>query len=164
MYNSVRAHLLLRARVLSHATRGAAPSGAWRARRQVQGRPLQSAFRPAESRRVESSCQTQTQLDKDLSARCPSARGIVRWLALARPSSPPCPMTDAAEVSDEGQISRLLARLKNLGLIHNPGQSRLGQPHSWRLTARGAGRAGERRGVTVPRELRSKSSRLVPSL
>jgi len=46
-------------------------------------------------------------------------------------------VAEAAEVSDEGQISRLLARLQSLGLIGNRGQWCPGQPHSWRLTARG---------------------------
>lgn len=55
----------------------------------------------------------------------------------AQPGASNREVADGAEVSDEGQISRLLACLKNLGLIHNPGQWRLGQPHSWRLTAQG---------------------------
>jgi hypothetical protein len=46
-------------------------------------------------------------------------------------------IADAAEVADQGQISKVLARLRNLGLIHDPGQWRVGEPHSWRLTARG---------------------------
>jgi predicted transcriptional regulator len=55
----------------------------------------------------------------------------------AEPGASSREVAHGAEVSDEGQISRLLARLKDLGLIHNPGQWRLGQPHSWRVTARG---------------------------
>jgi hypothetical protein len=39
----------------------------------------------------------------------------------AQPGASNREVADGAEVSDEGQISRLLARLKNLGLIHNPG-------------------------------------------
>ena len=46
-------------------------------------------------------------------------------------------VAEAAGVSDQGQISRLLARLQGLGLIGNRGQWCPGQPHSWRLTARG---------------------------
>jgi AcrR family transcriptional regulator len=43
-----------------------------------------------------------------------------------------------AEVSDQGQISKLLARLENLGLIHNSGVGHLrGEPNAWELTARG---------------------------
>lgn len=46
-------------------------------------------------------------------------------------------VAEAAGVSDEGQISRLLAHLHSLGLIGDRGQWCPGQPHSWRLTARG---------------------------
>ncbi len=58
-----------------------------------------------------------------------------------------------AEVSDQGQISKLLARLENLGLIHNSGDGHLkGEPNAWELTAKGleveqvlhAGSGGER--------------------
>jgi len=38
----------------------------------------------------------------------------------AQPGASNREVANAAEVSDEGQISRLLARLQNLGLIHNP--------------------------------------------
>jgi DNA-binding IclR family transcriptional regulator len=56
----------------------------------------------------------------------------------AQPGASNREVADAAEVSDQGQISRILARLQNLGLIHDPGQWRVGEPHSWRLTARGS--------------------------
>jgi AcrR family transcriptional regulator/DNA-binding MarR family transcriptional regulator len=48
-------------------------------------------------------------------------------------------IADAAGVHDQGQISKLLARLERLGLVHNhgDGQSR-GEPNSWALTDRGA--------------------------
>jgi hypothetical protein len=55
----------------------------------------------------------------------------------AQPGASNREVADAAEVSDQGQISRILARLQNLGLIHNPGEWRLGERHVWRLTARG---------------------------
>jgi AcrR family transcriptional regulator len=43
-----------------------------------------------------------------------------------------------AEVSDQGQISKLLARLGNLGLIENSGNGQArGEANAWRLTARG---------------------------
>ena len=43
-----------------------------------------------------------------------------------------------AGVADQGQISKLLARLENLGLIHNAGVGHLkGEPNAWELTARG---------------------------
>jgi AcrR family transcriptional regulator len=43
-----------------------------------------------------------------------------------------------AEVADQGQISKLLARLEHLGLIHNSGVGHLkGEPNAWELTGRG---------------------------
>jgi AcrR family transcriptional regulator len=47
-------------------------------------------------------------------------------------------VADRAGVADQGQISKLLARLQTLGLIDNaaPGQPS-GEPNEWRLTPRG---------------------------
>lgn len=55
----------------------------------------------------------------------------------AQPGASSREVADAAGVSDDGQISKLLARLQSLGLIRDPGQRRVGEPHSWRLTAAG---------------------------
>jgi AcrR family transcriptional regulator len=46
-------------------------------------------------------------------------------------------VADAAGVSDQGQISKLLARLEGLGLLQNTGKETQGLPNAWRLTARG---------------------------
>jgi AcrR family transcriptional regulator/DNA-binding MarR family transcriptional regulator len=47
-------------------------------------------------------------------------------------------VADAAGVSDQGQISKLLARLDTLGLIENSGFGRAkGESNSWHLTERG---------------------------
>jgi AcrR family transcriptional regulator/DNA-binding MarR family transcriptional regulator len=44
----------------------------------------------------------------------------------------------AAEVVDQGQMSKLLARLEKLGLLHNTGHGQPhGEPNAWRLTTRG---------------------------
>lgn len=49
----------------------------------------------------------------------------------------------AAGVEDQGQISKLLSRLKTLGLIENAGAGHLsGEPNSWHLTAKGEQVAG----------------------
>jgi AcrR family transcriptional regulator/predicted transcriptional regulator len=47
-------------------------------------------------------------------------------------------VAQTADVHDQGQISKLLARLNNLGLIQNtgPGQPK-GEPNAWTLTPRG---------------------------
>jgi AcrR family transcriptional regulator len=43
-----------------------------------------------------------------------------------------------AGVADQGQVSKLLSRLSNLGLIENGGEGHLkGTPNAWRLTTRG---------------------------
>ncbi len=43
-----------------------------------------------------------------------------------------------AGITDQGQVSKLLARLEHLGLIENTGAGPLkGAPNAWRLTARG---------------------------
>ena len=46
-------------------------------------------------------------------------------------------VSDAAGVSDQGQISKLLARLEGHGLLENTGGSTQGIPRAWRLTPRG---------------------------
>jgi AcrR family transcriptional regulator/DNA-binding MarR family transcriptional regulator len=47
-------------------------------------------------------------------------------------------LADAAGVHDQGQISKLLARLKTLGLIENIGAGPVkGEPNAWQLTAKG---------------------------
>ncbi len=43
-----------------------------------------------------------------------------------------------AEVADQGQISKLLARLEHLGLVRNTGVGHVkGEPNAWELTGRG---------------------------
>jgi AcrR family transcriptional regulator len=47
-------------------------------------------------------------------------------------------VADGAGVADQGQISKLLARLEHLGLIENAGAGAArGEPNAWRLTPRG---------------------------
>jgi AcrR family transcriptional regulator len=47
-------------------------------------------------------------------------------------------VADHAGVADQGQISKLLGRLGNLGLIHNMGEGQVrGEANSWALTSRG---------------------------
>jgi AcrR family transcriptional regulator len=57
-----------------------------------------------------------------------------------RPGASNREIADLAEVADQGQMSKLLARLERLGLIHNAagrsGQP-TGEPNAWRLTPRG---------------------------
>jgi AcrR family transcriptional regulator len=46
-------------------------------------------------------------------------------------------IADAAGISDQGQISRLLARLEGHGLLQNTGGSTQGLPRAWQITPRG---------------------------
>jgi AcrR family transcriptional regulator len=47
-------------------------------------------------------------------------------------------VADHAGIDDQGQVSKLLARLERLGLTANTGQAQArGEPNAWRLTARG---------------------------
>jgi AcrR family transcriptional regulator/DNA-binding MarR family transcriptional regulator len=55
-----------------------------------------------------------------------------------RPGASNRQVADASGVQDQGQISKLLARLEHLGLIHNDGAGPArGEPNVWRLTPRG---------------------------
>jgi len=46
-------------------------------------------------------------------------------------------VSDGAQVSDQGQISKLLSRLEGLGLLQNTGGHTQGVPNAWGLTPRG---------------------------
>jgi AcrR family transcriptional regulator len=64
----------------------------------------------------------------------------VRVLAAigAHPGASNRQVAAAAGVADQGQVSKLLARLQNLGLIHNRGQGQpKGASNAWALTPRG---------------------------
>jgi AcrR family transcriptional regulator len=56
----------------------------------------------------------------------------------AEPGASNRQVADAAGIHDQGQISKLLARLERLGLAHNAGSGQpQGEPNAWTLTARG---------------------------
>jgi DNA-binding PadR family transcriptional regulator len=56
----------------------------------------------------------------------------------SRPGGSNREVADSAGITDEGQISRLLARLQGLGLIENSGEGQVkGRPNAWRLTDEG---------------------------
>jgi hypothetical protein len=46
-------------------------------------------------------------------------------------------ISDAAGIRDQGQISKLLARLEGHGLLRNTGGQSLGVPNAWQLTFHG---------------------------
>jgi AcrR family transcriptional regulator len=56
----------------------------------------------------------------------------------ARPGSSNRVVGEGAGISDQGQISRLLARLQGVGLVENAvGAAGRGEPNAWKLTERG---------------------------
>ncbi|HEY2140592.1 MAG TPA: hypothetical protein VGG98_00865, partial [Solirubrobacteraceae bacterium] len=70
-------------------------------------------------------------------------------------------VAEQAEVSDQGQISKLLARLERIGLLSNTGQGHTkGEPNAWHLTPSGkevtraiaSPRPGRNGHVSVPRK------------
>jgi AcrR family transcriptional regulator len=78
------------------------------------------------------------QLDMRLTYR--TVRVLMAVAALGGRGSYPSnrAVADAAEVSDQGQMSKLLARLDGLGLIENTGGgASRGEPNAWTLTDRG---------------------------
>jgi AcrR family transcriptional regulator len=70
-------------------------------------------------------------------------RTVRALAAIASRESDPRPpsnreVSDAAGVADQGQISKLLARLEHLGLVENVGEGHAkGEPNAWQLTPRG---------------------------
>jgi AcrR family transcriptional regulator len=74
------------------------------------------------------------ELDMRLTYRTLRVLGAVA----ASPGASNRQVADWAEVSDQGQISKLLSRLESLGLIHNTGTGHLkGEPNAWKLTVKG---------------------------
>lgn len=75
---------------------------------------------------------------RDLDMRL-TYRTVQVLLAIAgRPDASNRQVADDSGVSDQGQISRLLARLEHLGLISNSGEGPArGEPNAWRLTHTG---------------------------
>jgi AcrR family transcriptional regulator len=63
-------------------------------------------------------------------------------------------VSDHAEISDQGQVSKLLARLERLGLLENAGGGhQKGEPNAWRLT-----RLGELVGQRIAAPIHRNSS------
>jgi AcrR family transcriptional regulator len=103
--------------------------GAAAAEREL-GRPVVRARRPA-GRRVSDPLGG---LDMRLTYR---TLRVLAAIAVA-PGASNREVAGAAGVADQGQISKLLARLEHLGLVRNTGVGHLkGEPNAWELTVRG---------------------------
>jgi AcrR family transcriptional regulator len=106
--------------------------GAAAAEREQQ-RPAPRARRPAAPRR-----HPLRELEMRLTYR--TARVLLAITELGGQGSSPSnrQVATAAGISDQGQISKLLARLQALGLIENTGGDHAkGEPNAWSLTPRG---------------------------
>jgi AcrR family transcriptional regulator/DNA-binding MarR family transcriptional regulator len=75
---------------------------------------------------------------KDAGMRLTYRTMLVLGTIAAHPGCSNRQIGEAAGVNDQGQMSKLLARLKRLGLIANSGQGHAkGEPNAWSLTATG---------------------------
>jgi AcrR family transcriptional regulator len=75
---------------------------------------------------------------RDLDMRLTYRTVRVLQAIAAHPGASNRKVADASDVTDQGQISKLLARLDHLGLIHNTGESTArGEPNMWSLTTKG---------------------------
>jgi AcrR family transcriptional regulator len=98
-----------------------------------QRRPAPRARRPSAPR-----VDPLRELDMRLTYR--TVRVLMAIDSLGGPGSHPSnrQVATAAGISDQGQISKLLARLQSLGLIGNAGGDHArGEPNAWALTSRG---------------------------
>jgi AcrR family transcriptional regulator len=101
-----------------------------------RGAAVREAARPAPSH--QRAAPSRPQLPRNLGMRLTYRTVQVLLAIAASPSASNRQIADAAGIADQGQISKLLARLEHLGLIRNEiaGPYR-GEPNSWSLTARG---------------------------
>jgi AcrR family transcriptional regulator len=99
----------------------------------AQARREASRLAPPRRRAVQADGNPLRDLDMRLTYR------TVRVLAAiaGQPGASNRAVAAAADVADQGQISKLLARLEHLELIHNQGDGEPGGPNAWKLTARG---------------------------
>lgn len=105
--------------------------GAVAARRELQ--------RPPSSEPVDRSAATNglSRL-RDLEMRL-TYRTVCVLLAIgSHPGSSNREVADEADIHDQGQVSKLLHRLQDLGLVRNNAERVKGEPNAWTLTERGA--------------------------
>jgi chromosome segregation and condensation protein ScpB len=76
---------------------------------------------------------------RDLNMRLTYRTVRVLSAIAAHPGASNRQIADTAGVGDQGQISKLLSRLANLGLIENTGPGHAhGEPNAWTLTPKGS--------------------------
>ncbi len=103
---------------------------------QGQAAAAREASRPASHRRQAAHTRGDPLRDLDMRLTYRTVRVLLAIASHAGASNRQ--VADASGVVDQGQISKLLARLEHLGLIHNTGVgSARGEPNVWSLTAKG---------------------------
>jgi AcrR family transcriptional regulator len=96
--------------------------------------------RPAPRRRPAAPAPVDPLRDLEMRLTYRTVRVLVAIATLGGRGSDPSnrEVADAAGVTDQGQISKLLVRLEHLGLIANMGEGHMrGEPNAWRLTPKG---------------------------
>ncbi len=107
---------------------------------QGQATAAREAARPAPRRRRQASVQGDPLRELDMRLTYRTVRVLLAIAALGGRGANPSnrQVADASGVHDQGQISKLLARLQHLGLIYNDGGGATrGEPNGWSLTHRG---------------------------
>jgi AcrR family transcriptional regulator len=104
--------------------------GAAAARRELE----REVIRPSTERTASGAANPLKELHMRLTYRTIRVLGAVA----SNPGASNRAIADAAGVGDQGQISKLLARMERLGLIRKAGSHPMrGEPNAWMLTARG---------------------------
>jgi AcrR family transcriptional regulator len=103
---------------------------------QGQAAAIREASRPAPRHRPTARPHGDPLRDLDMRLTYRTVRVLLA--IAAHPGASNREVADASGVVDQGQISKLLARLEHLGLIRNDGAGpSRGEPNVWRLTSRG---------------------------
>jgi AcrR family transcriptional regulator/DNA-binding MarR family transcriptional regulator len=103
---------------------------------QGQAAAAREASRPAPQRRHAAHTRGDPLRELDMRLTYRTVRVLLAIAGL--PGASNRQVADASGVVDQGQISKLLARLEHLGLIHNTGVGPArGEPNVWSLTAKG---------------------------
>ena len=107
------------------------------AARREQTRPTSAPARGVR-RRVASGMQAVADPLEGLSMRMTYRTARVLGGVAEHPGASNRMLADYAEISDQGQVSKLLSRLERLGLLANQGPGHIkGEPNAWTLTTKG---------------------------
>jgi AcrR family transcriptional regulator len=101
---------------------------------------------------------------RDLDLRLTYRTVMVMRAVAQRPGASNREIGRMAGIEDQGQISKLLARLERIGLVHNDGVDRgKGMPNAWTLTSRGEGLVRTTRELVEPEGGGERGRRRAPA-